>query len=74
MVSGTLIPPGYAAIVTGEQAEPGEWVPPGFTVTMGPGTAADDLGNLASGADSRIYGGTGNTTMGAGAVVGRKPY
>ncbi|MHB8300427.1 MAG: hypothetical protein ACYDDW_18120 [Dermatophilaceae bacterium] len=29
LVTGTLIPPGYAAIVTGEQYEPGEWVPPG---------------------------------------------
>lgn len=74
MVSGTLIPPGYAAIVTGEQAEAGEWVPPGLTVTMGPGTAADDLGNTASGANSRIYGGTGNTAMSAGAIIGRKLY
>lgn len=74
LVSGTLIPHGYAAIVTGEQAEAGEWVPPGFTVTMGPGTAADDQGNMASGADSRIYGGSGSVVIGPGSTAGLKPY
>lgn len=72
--SGTLIPPGHAAIVTGTQLSEGEWVPPGFVVTHGPGSVADDQGNTVTGADARIYGDTGGTVMGAGSVVGRPQW
>ena len=58
---GTLIPPGFAAIVTGEQQHEGEWVPPGFKVTMGQGAVTDDLGG-----EARVYGGHGNTAISGG--------
>ncbi|MHB8185498.1 MAG: hypothetical protein ACYDDU_05305 [Dermatophilaceae bacterium] len=74
LVTGTLIPPGYAAIVTGEQYEPGEWVPPGFKVELGPGSVSDDKGNSVSGTNSRIYGGVGNTVIGSASQIGEKPY
>jgi hypothetical protein len=74
LVTGTLIPPGYAAIITGEQASPGEWVPPGFSVTMGPGQAADEFGTTVVGADARAYNAPQSTVMGARGVAGRKPY
>jgi len=72
---GTLILPGHNAIVTGEQGAPGEWVPPGFTVTTGVGPISDDKGNaILGGKDSRIYGGSGNTTAGTGSQCGKRPY
>ena len=67
--TGTLIPPNYAAIITGEQSGEGQWIPPGLKVTMGPEAASDDLGNSAIGARSRVFGGTGNTAVG-GAITG----
>lgn len=72
--TGTLIPPGHAAIITGQQLGEGQWVPPGYDVTHGPGTVTDDTGNTAAGADARIYGGTGNTVMGARSGSGVPPW
>lgn len=74
LITGTLIPPGYAAIVSGHQAEPGEWVPPGFHVTMAPGQVADESGATVVGADARAYNAPGATVLGAGAQVGQRPY
>lgn len=75
LVTGTLIPPGHNAIVTGEPSQIGEWVPPGFKVTNGAGAVSDDLGNsILGGQDNRIYGGTGNVVIGVGNQVGRRPY
>lgn len=72
--TGTLIPPAYAAIITGQQEGEGEWVPPGYVVAMGPGYASDQHGNMAEGPDARIYGGEGNTVLGAGATSGSPPW
>lgn len=72
-VSGTLIPPGWAACVTGAQSEPGEWVPPGFSVAMDPSTAVDEHGNTAMGPNARIYGGVGNMCIGSN-QIGERPY
>lgn len=66
---GTLIPHGWAAIVTGApDFSKGEWVPPGYTVSMDPAQIADDFGNSASGPNARVYFAAGGSAIAGGRV------
>ena len=61
---GTLIPPDYAASISGQQIGEGTWVPPGYEVKMGPEIIHDDRGNTVG--PGRIVGpdAHGNTLLG----------
>jgi hypothetical protein len=72
--AGTFIPPGWNAIVTWTAVPEGEWVPPGYKVTMDQGPVHDDLGNTASSVDARVYGGQGNSATGPGSQCGAPPW
>jgi hypothetical protein len=74
-VTGTLIPPGHNAIITGSPSAMGEWVPPGYDVLHGSGALADHHGNVIhGGSDNRIYGALSATVGGVNNVVGERPY
>jgi hypothetical protein len=62
--TGTLVPPGWNASLSGEQRGEGTWIPPGYEVNMAPGIITDDRGNIISG--GRILGldAHGNTFIG----------